>query len=126
MKIRDWDINLKIRLFGEGMMNITYWMFFPFLTIYFAEEFGKGKVGLLLIFSQLFSVFANLLGGYCADRFGRKRMMVFASLGQGFFFLLFACANSPWITSPWTAFISYSFIGFFGSLYVPASQAMVV
>lgn len=126
MKIRDWDINLKIRLFGEGMMNITYWMFFPFLTIYFAEEFGKGKVGLLLIFSQLFSVFANLLGGYSADRFGRKRMMVFSSLGQGFFFLLFACANSPWITSPWTAFISYSFIGFFGSLYVPASQAMVV
>lgn len=41
MKIRDWDYNLKIRLFGEALMNITYWMFFPFLTIYFADAFGR-------------------------------------------------------------------------------------
>lgn len=81
MKIRDWDINLKIRLFGEAMMNITYWMFFPFLSIYFADTFGKNKAGFLFVFSQIFSVIANLLGGYCADRFGRKRMMVFSSLG---------------------------------------------
>lgn len=73
MRLRDWDRNLKIRLFGEALMNITYWMFFPFLTIYFADEFGKEQAGFLLVFSQVFSVMANLMGGYCADRFGRKR-----------------------------------------------------
>lgn len=120
MRIRDWDTNLKVRLFGEALMNITFWMFFPFLTIYFAEAFGKGKAGFMLILSQAFSVFANLLGGYCADRFGRKRMMVLSALGQGICFLLFALANSPWI-----GFIAFAFVGFFSSIYWPASQAMV-
>lgn len=125
MRIRDWDHNLKVRLFGEAAMNITFWMFFPFLTIYFAEEFGKGKAGLLLILSQVLSIFANLMGGYCADRFGRKRMMVYSSLGQGICFLIFAMASSPWLDSPWLGFIAFAFVGFFGAIYWPASQAMV-
>lgn len=125
MRIRDWDTNLKVRLFAEAMMNITFWMFFPFLSIYFAEEFGKSKAGLLLVFSQLFSVFANLMGGYCADRFGRKRMMVLSAIGQGLSFLSFALANSPWFQSPWLGFISFAVAGVFGSFYWPASQAMV-
>ncbi|QCJ41486.1 MFS transporter [Bacillus sp. S3] len=125
MRIRDWDTNLKVRLFAEAMMNITFWMFFPFLTIYFAEEFGKNKAGLLLVFSQVFSVFANLMGGYCADRFGRKRMMVLSAIGQGLSFLCFALASSPWFQSPWLGFISFAVAGVFGSFYWPASQAMV-
>jgi len=125
MRIRDWDRNLKIRLFGEALMNITFWMFFPFLTIYFAESFGKDKAGFLLIFSQLFSVFANLLGGYMADRFGRKRMMVLSAFGQGIAFLIFAYAVSPWYTSPMLGFICFTLVGVFGSIYWPASQAMV-
>lgn len=125
MRIRDWDSNLKIRLFGEAAMNITFWMFFPFLTIYFAGEFGKDKAGLLLVFSQVFSVLANLMGGYCADRFGRKKMMVLSAFGQGLCFVVFAYANSPWLNSPWLGFICFALVGVFGSFYWPASQAMV-
>ncbi|MGJ7911750.1 MDR family MFS transporter [Neobacillus sp. LXY-1] len=125
MKIRDWDRNLKVRLFGEALMNISFWMFFPFLAIYFADEFGKDKAGLLLVFSQIFSVIANLMGGYCADKFGRKRMMVLSAIGQGLSFLAFAAASSPWLDSPWIGFLSFSIAGIFGSLYWPASQAMV-
>jgi len=125
MRIRDWDRNLKIRLFGEALMNITFWMFFPFLTIYFAENFGKGNAGFLLVLSQVFSVFANLMGGYTADRFGRKRMMVISAFGQGIAFLVFAYAVSPWFTSPMLGFICFTLVGMFGSIYWPASQAMV-
>jgi MFS transporter, DHA1 family, multidrug resistance protein B len=125
MRLRDWDKNLKIRLYGEALMNISFWMFFPFLTIYFAEEFGKDKAGFLLIFSQFFSVFANLFGGYCADRYGRKKMMVLSACGQGICFILFGLANSPLIDSPWVSFVCYAFIGIFGAFYWPASQAMV-
>ncbi|MDQ1147428.1 DHA1 family multidrug resistance protein B-like MFS transporter [Bacillus sp. SORGH_AS 510] len=125
MRIRDWDPNLKVRLYSEAMMNITFWMFFPFLTIYFADEFGKNKAGLLLVFSQVFSVGANLMGGYCADRFGRKRMMVLSAIGQGLSFLVFAAASSPWLHSPWIGFISFAVAGIFGSFYWPASQAMI-
>ena len=41
MRWKEWDLNLKIRLLGEGMINILFWMFFPFMAIYFAESFGK-------------------------------------------------------------------------------------
>ncbi|GER66726.1 multidrug resistance protein [Weizmannia acidilactici] len=125
MKIRDWDQNLKVRLFGESLMNLTFWMFFPFLTIYFTEEFGTGLAGTLLIVSQVFSAIANLLGGYYADRFGRKKMMVLSSFGQGIAFLFFGFANSPWFDSALVAFICFSVSGVFGSLYYPASQAMI-
>ncbi len=125
MRIRDWDSNLKVRLFGEAALNITFWMFFPFLTIYFTEAFGKSMAGLMLIASQLFAVFANLMGGYCADRFGRKTMMVLSAFGQGVAFILFALASSPWFDSAIIGFICFTFVSIFGSFYWPASQAMV-
>ncbi|MGE8203090.1 MDR family MFS transporter [Heyndrickxia sp. NPDC080065] len=120
MRIRDWDKNLKIRLVGEALMNVTFWMFFPFLTIYFSEAFGKGTAGLLLIGSQIFSVLANLLGGYYADRYGRKKMMVISSFGQGIAFIVFALTNTPSV-----GIVCFTVASIFGSFYYPASQAMV-
>jgi DHA1 family multidrug resistance protein B-like MFS transporter len=125
MRIRDWDRNLKVRLFGESLINITFWMFFPFMAIYFTESFGKDKAGLLLIVSQIFSVIASLMGGYCADTFGRKRMMVLSAYGQGAAFFFFALASSPWFTSPLVGFICFTIAGICGAFYWPASQAMV-
>jgi DHA1 family multidrug resistance protein B-like MFS transporter len=125
MRIRDWERNLKIRLFGEALINVTFWMFFPFMAIYFTESFGKDKAGILLIFSQVFSVIASLMGGYCADKFGRKRMMVLSAYGQGIAFFLFSLASSPWFTSPLVGFVCFTLAGICGSFYWPASQAMV-
>jgi len=125
MKIRDWDTNLKIRLGGEAAFNVIFWAFFPFLSVYFSHSFGKGWTGLLLILSQTLSVIANLLGGYCADRFGRKRMMVVAAYGQAVGYGIFGLAASPWIALPLLGFCGFSFASFCGALYWPASQAMV-
>lgn len=125
MRLRDWDRNLKIRLAGESTVNVTFWMFFPFLAIYFTESFGKSIAGFLLILSQAFSVVANLLGGYYADKFGRKKMMVISSLAQGIAYLIFAFASSPWLDSPAISFICFTVISLFTSIYWPASQAMV-
>ncbi|MEW5321584.1 MFS transporter [Geobacillus thermoleovorans] len=125
MRIRDWDRNLKVRLFGEALMNTTFWMFFPFMSIYFADAFGTETAGLLMIASQLFSVIANLMGGYCADMFGRKRMMVLSAYGQGAAFFVFALASSPWWSSPFVGFLCFTFAGICGAFYWPASQAMV-
>ncbi len=125
MKLRDWDINLKVRLGGEAIVNITFWMFFPFLAIYFSDEFGKTLAGTLLVVSQAFAVIANLLGGYFSDRFGRKTMMVTASAGQGIAYLIFALSASPWLDSPILGFICFSIVSIFSSFYWPASQAMI-
>ncbi|MGD6817841.1 MDR family MFS transporter [Metabacillus sp. 84] len=125
MKIKEWDFNLKVRLFGEAMMNLTFWMFFPFLAIYFSDEFGKEMAGLFLIAAQVFSVFANLLGGYSADRFGRKKMMVLSAAGQGISFIVFGIAVAPAVDLPSLAFVCFALAGVFGALYWPASQAMI-
>lgn len=125
MRWKDWDLNLKVRLFGEGLLNVLFWMFFPFMAIYFSEHLGKELAGILLIVSQLIGVVTNLVGGYCADKFGRKRMMAISALGQGVAFVLFAFSNSPWFESPILSFVCFSLLGFFGSFYWPASHAMV-
>ena len=49
MKLRDWNSNLKYRLGGEFLLNVIFWLFFPFLFIVFARGFGKGTAGLLLV-----------------------------------------------------------------------------
>ncbi|MEI4827862.1 MFS transporter [Bacillus sp. FJAT-53711] len=125
MILREWDLNLKIRLVGEWLFGLFFWMLLPFMAIYFAEELGKTMAGILLVLSQVLSVFANLVGGYLADTYGRKRMMVFAAFVQSAAFVLFAFANSPWLQSPILTFIAFSIIGIMGSLYYPASAAMV-
>ncbi|MFC7394420.1 MDR family MFS transporter [Scopulibacillus cellulosilyticus] len=125
MRWRDWDTNLKIRLLGEGISNLLFWMYFPFMSIYFSNTFGKEKAGLLLIVSQVIGVIVGLIGGYCADHFGRKRMMVLSTAGNVICFIFFALGNSPWLTSPVLTFISFSALGLFGALYMPASHAMV-
>ncbi|ASK62424.1 MFS transporter [Virgibacillus phasianinus] len=125
MRWKDWDRNLKVRLYGEFLTNVLFWMFFPFMAIYFSEHLGKELAGILLIVSQLVGVFTNLIGGYCADKFGRKKMMTISMLGQALSFVCFALANSPWLESAMLSFICFSALGFFGSFYWPASHAMV-
>lgn len=125
MKIRDWDRNLKIRLIGEFFVGATFWMFFPFMTLYFSESLGKSLTGLLLVFSQALSVVTNLFGGYCADRFGRKKMMVLSSYAQAIICIFFALACYPRFESPILAFVFFALLGSLGSFFQPASQAMV-
>jgi DHA1 family multidrug resistance protein B-like MFS transporter len=73
MQWSEWDQNLKIRLVGEWLFGLFFWMFLPFMAIYFSETLGKTTAGLLLVLSQVLSVAANLVGGYLTDTFGRKR-----------------------------------------------------
>lgn len=125
MKWHDWDINLKVRFIGEGIFNLLFWMFFPFMAIYFSNHFGQTSAGMLLILSQVIGAVIGLLGGYCADHFGRKRMMVFSAAGQAVCFVFFALANSPWLNSPMLTFVCFTLLGLFGQLYWPASSAMI-
>ncbi|WP_435165235.1 MDR family MFS transporter [Paenibacillus glycanilyticus] len=125
MRIRDWDRNLKIRLLGETCFNVIFWVFYPYLSIYFAQSFGKSWTGILLILSQALSVLVNLFGGYFADRLGRKKVMVFAASGQAVGYGIFAFSATPWLDAPAIGFIGFGLASLCGTLYWPASQAMV-
>lgn len=114
-----WDLNLKVRLFGEGIFHIFTWMYYPFVTLHFSATFGKDIAGLLLIVPALVGVIANLIGGQLADRIGRRPTMIFASALESSMFFLFALSPSPWID--YLAFIGISVAN---SIYWPASTAM--
>ncbi|CAM5797491.1 MULTISPECIES: MDR family MFS transporter [Brevibacillus] len=117
---RSWDLNLKVRLFGELITHTFFWMYFPFMALYFSDVFGKDVAGLLLMVPPLLGIVANLAGGYLADRIGRRKTMLIAIFSSSVMFALFAFSSSPWMT--YVAFIG---IGMAGSMYWPASSAMV-
>ncbi|WP_048602030.1 MDR family MFS transporter [Rubeoparvulum massiliense] len=120
MKIREWDINLKVRLIGELLMNVLFWMYFPFMAIYFADEFGKALTGWLMILPPVAGVISNLYGGAWADRFGRKRMMMISVVLEAIGLYIFAISPSPWLD-----FVIFVLLASVGTLYQPASMAMV-
>lgn len=120
MKISNLDLNLKVRLFGESINSILFWMFFPFMAIYFVDTFGERIAGMLMMGPPVLGMIANLFGGFAADRFGRKRMMVIALGVQGVLLFVFALSPSPWIE--YFAFVGTAIMG---SIYHPASMAMV-
>ncbi|AWE07125.1 MFS transporter [Lysinibacillus sp. 2017] len=115
-----WDTNLKVRLLGETVFNIFYWMYFPFMAIYFSQSMGIGWTGLLMTIPPIVSLIAGLVGGSYADRYGRKRLMLWGTGIQLLMFILFASSDFVWLN--YFAFLGIT-IG--KGIYKPASDAMV-
>ncbi|MWV42999.1 MFS transporter [Paenibacillus sp. HJL G12] len=115
-----WDLNLKIRLIGDTLFNMLFWMYFPFITLYFSGAFGKSVASLLMTVPPLVGIFANLFGGFLSDRFGRRPSMLLGSCVQSAMFAVFACSTNHWLD-----YVAYIGIGLGGSIFTPASSAMV-
>ncbi|MBP1082236.1 MDR family MFS transporter [Bacillus capparidis] len=120
MQWLSWDLNLKTRLIGETIFNLMYWMYFPFIALYFSDALGKTTAGILMTLPPLMNIIGSMLGGFLSDRFGRRPSMLMGSLLRVVMFVLFAMSTSHWID--YLAFIGIS-LG--GSIYKPASSAMV-
>lgn len=120
MELYRWDLNLKVCLFGEGLFNLLFWMYFPFITVYFAQTLGVELAGLLMAVPPLFLLVGSLIGGSLADEIGRRPVMLAGTFSQGFLFLVFALSTNAYVD-----YITYISIGFMGAIYKPASSAMV-
>jgi MFS family permease len=120
VKIRLWDTNLKVRLLGDGLFNMLFWMYFPFITVYFSSKLGSHIAGILMTVPPIFSMIGSLIGGALADRIGRRPVMLLGSAIQTMMFVFFAISPSPWID-----YIAFICIGLAGAIYRPASSAMV-
>jgi len=120
MQLRLWNTNLKVRLIGEALFHMLFWMYFPFITVYFGEAMGNHIAGILMTVPPIFSLIGSLLGGALADRLGRRPVMLLGAAIQMLMFALFAISPSHWID--YLAFIG---LGLGGAIYRPASSAMV-
>lgn len=99
---------------------MLFWMYFPFITVYFGASLGNSIAGLLMTVPPIFSLFGSLMGGALADRWGRRPVMLVGTAVQTLMFIIFALSPSHWID--FAAFIG---IGVGGAVYRPASAAMV-
>ncbi|MDD9265830.1 MFS transporter [Paenibacillus sp. GCM10023248] len=120
MKIRLWNNNLKVRLIGEGLFNMLFWMYFPFITVYFGTALGNHIAAIMMSVPPIFSLLGSLLGGTLADKIGRRPVMLLGAFVQAMMFILFAMSPSHWFD-----YIAFIGIGLGGALYSPASSAMV-
>lgn len=122
LKLRLWDSNLKIRLAGETIFNLFYWMYFPFMAVYFSHALGNQMAGILMTIPPLMILLSNMIGGGLADSMGRRKVMLIGSILRTTMFALFALSSS---SSPWLSYLAFIGIGLGGGLYGPASDAMV-
>jgi len=108
---------------GSLLSSAGYTLSFPFLTIYLSTVLGipMDRVGLVFTGNAIAGFLAQGIAGPVADQLGRKPVMVGGLLGQGLVALAFTQAQS------FEQFALLGFLnGFFGSMYFPASNAMVV
>ncbi len=66
-------------------------MTLPYIAIYLAKAFHYDplQIGLVVAASPIGYVFFSFIGGYLADRFGKKRMMVISLIVMSFFYFAF-------------------------------------
>ena len=95
---------------------------FPFLTIYFRQRFEMSMttIGLFLSANASVGLLSGALGGSLADRFGRRNVMAVS-------LLLTALVTLGWgLVDDLTLLLALIVLsGLVGSLFGPASQAMV-
>lgn len=115
-----WDLNLQIRLIGDTLFNLLFWMYFPYITLFFSDAFGKTAASMLMAVPPLVSLLGSLFGGYLADRFGRRPAMLIGACMQSCMFAAFALSPSHWLD-----YAAYIGLGLGGAIYSPGSSAMV-
>jgi len=74
----EFDGTIFVLAMGDLVASFGFSLIFPFLTIYLTTELGAsaGQAGLILGCYSVASIASNALGGWLADRFGRKVVMV--------------------------------------------------
>ena len=126
MRFRDFHRNVKLRIGLSFLSGTANNMVPPFMSIYFSGKLGDTSAGLVVILGILAGFIAGIIGGYYADRIGRKKLMLTAELGWMLCFVGMAMANSPWLESPGMTFLLMIFVSMFWGIHGPANEAMLL
>jgi predicted MFS family arabinose efflux permease len=97
-------------------------LLFPFFALYITQKFGVGmtQAGILLGMSSLFGLIGSIIGGAMADRFGRRKLILFGLVFSALSSLLFGLA--------WDIRMMYGLVvivGLLSRVAAPAQDAMM-
>ncbi|MFA1819372.1 MDR family MFS transporter [Virgibacillus oceani] len=118
--------NIKIRMVASFISDVAEMSIFPFMAIYFSSKLGLAWAGGILTLTTVVSIIFGMYGGFWADRFGRKRVMVVGYMIQTASFVIIALANSPWFESVWLTFIMFFLLSITTRFIDPASEALLI
>jgi MFS transporter, DHA1 family, multidrug resistance protein B len=118
-------ISLRIRMYLQFITSLTSSAIIPYISVYFSSLIGTTVTGVIVIIVILSGIVGALIGGYLADRIGRRKMMIIAEAGIGTTYLFIAVFNSPWINLPYISAGLFMINLFFNGMFFPASTAMI-
>ena len=114
--------NARVLVITEGLSAVSFQWYSTYLPLYMvALGVSKVQVGLLASVLILTQFISTLFGGYLANRFGRKRVLVvFDIICWGIPMFLYAIARNPWY------FLAGRFINGFVHIVVPGFECLFV
>jgi DHA1 family multidrug resistance protein B-like MFS transporter len=118
--------NIRIRIVTSFLIRAVGTMIFPFMAIYFSDKLGQAVAGFLLFANICAQMLMGFYGGYLADRWGRKKVMVYGEIAQCIAFVFMALANSPLLDSPWLTFAMMLVQNASNGMIGPAADAMLI
>ena len=114
--------NARVIVVTEGVAAVSFQWYASYLPLYMlALGVSEAQVGVLAGALVLTKFVSTLLGGYFADRFGRKRILVTVDiLCWGIPMLLYAVAQNPWY------FVAGRLVNGFVYLVLPSFECLFV
>lgn len=92
MKWKEIPKLIKVRLITSFFNRAVSFAIMPFMALLFVKAFNEWIAGLFLISLVCLGYVVGLLGGYLADRFSRKQLLVVTSgLTTGMFLIMTIC-----------------------------------
>lgn len=120
--LRGFHRTVWVLFFGNLVNAIGGFMIRPFLALYLYSRLGASTVsiGLFMGMMSLIGLFSGMVSGSFADRFGRRRMMLFGLAGEALVQLLFSRAR----TFPQFVLLGVV-MGTVSTVFWPASSAAI-
>ena len=107
---------------GDLVASFGFSLFFPFLTIYLVQTLGASaaEAGLVIAAYSLCSIVSGIVGGWLADRIGRRPVLI-GSISCSTV-LVFSMA---FVTQAWQVGLVMLLLGCIDPAFVPAARAAV-